>query len=170
MDRVLVDRLTDIQQAFEETLQTMADPEVASDQARYTEVAKRHSELKQIVEVFSEYRVAAQDAEEAGELAAIEDDDAMAEELRQLAEARTAAAERLEQRLRVMLVPKDPNDERDVIVEIRAAAGGDEAAIWAGDLHRMYQRYAENHGWSTESISTSRSWARAARDGGRLRT
>jgi peptide chain release factor 1 len=155
MDRALVDRLTDIRQAYEETLRTMAEPEVASDQVRYTEVAKRHSELKQIVEVFSEYRVAAQDAEEAGELAAIEEDDAMAEELRQLAEARTAAADRLEQRLRVMLVPKDPNDERDVIVEIRAAAGGDEAAIWAGDLHRMYQRYAENHGWSTEPLSTS---------------
>lgn len=157
MDETLIERLTEMEQAYHETLQTMADPAVASDQERYTEVAKRHAELKQVVEVFTEYRSAATDAEEARELAAVEDDEAMAAELLEMAESRAATAERLEHRLRVMLVPKDPNDERDVIVEVRAAAGGDEAAIWAGDLFRMYQRYAERHGWSTEAMSTSES-------------
>jgi peptide chain release factor 1 len=157
MDAALVERLTEIERAYHETLETMADPEVAGDQGRYTEVAKRHAELKQIVEVFTEYRSAETDAAEAAELAEIEDDEEMAGELRTMAETRAEAAEKLEQRLRVMLVPKDPNDERDVIVEIRAAAGGDEAALWAGDLYRMYQRYAEQHGWSTEAISTSES-------------
>jgi peptide chain release factor 1 len=155
MDEALVERLVEIEQAYHDTLETMADPAVAGDQERYTEVAKRHAELKQIVEVFTEYRSADTDAAEARELAELEDDDEMAAELRTSAETRAETAERLEQRLRVMLVPKDPNDERDVIVEIRAAAGGDEAAIWAGDLFRMYQKYAERHGWSTEPITTS---------------
>jgi len=157
MDEALVERLTEIEAAYEQTLVSMADPDIAGDQKRYTEVAKRHSELKQIVEVFVEYRSASQDAAEAAEVAGIEDDDAMATELQEMAEARTENAQALERRLRVMLVPKDPNDERDVIVEIRAAVGGDEAAIWGGDLYRMYQRYAEMHGWSTEPISTSES-------------
>jgi peptide chain release factor 1 len=155
MDIALVGRLTQIEQAYDETLEKMADPVIAGDQARYTEVAKRHSELKELVDVFHLYQAAASDAEEAAELAEIETDVSMAGELREMAENRGATAERLEKKLRVMLVPKDPNDERDVIVEIRAAVGGDEAAIWAGDLYRMYQRYAEVHGWSTESISTS---------------
>jgi peptide chain release factor 1 len=76
-----------------------------------------------------------------------------------MADDRAAEAERLEHRLRVMLVPRDPNDDKDVLIEIRAAAGGDEAAIWAGDLYRMYQRYAETHGWGTEGISSSESEA-----------
>ncbi|MEE9582960.1 MAG: peptide chain release factor 1 [Acidimicrobiia bacterium] len=154
-DDALVDRLTEIERAYEETLRTMAEPEVLADQARYTEVAKRHAELKRIVAVFNEYRAAAQDAEEAAELASIEDDAEMAAELATMAETRSEEADLLETRLRVMLVPKDPNDEKDVIVEIRAAVGGDEAAIWAGDLYRMYQRYAENHGWGIDPITTS---------------
>jgi peptide chain release factor 1 len=76
-----------------------------------------------------------------------------------MADERSEAAERLERRLRVMLVPKDPNDEKDVIVEIRGAVGGDEAAMFAGDLYRMYHRFAERHGWSIESLNTSASEA-----------
>jgi peptide chain release factor 1 len=156
-DAALVERLTEIEQAYEETLETMADPDIAGDQARYAEVAKRHSELKQIVDVFNDYRAAVTDAQEAAELAAVEDDAEMQADLEQMATTRTQAAERLEQQLRVMLVPKDPNDDKDVIVEVRAAAGGDEAAIWAGDLFRMYQRYAEQHGWAIEPMNTSAS-------------
>ncbi len=156
-DGALVDRLIEIEQAFEETLETMVDPDILADQDRYTEVTKRHAALKQVVEVFTEYRSASRDAEEAAELALVEDDAEMAAELKAMADTHHRAAEGLELKLRVMLVPKDPNDEKDVIVEIRAAVGGDEAAIWAGDLYRMYQRYAENHGWSTEPINTSHS-------------
>ncbi len=155
MDDALVERLTEIEQAYEETLDTMADPEVLADRSRYTEVAKRHAGLKQVVDVFHEQRAAAQDADEAGELAAAEQDAELAAELKTMAEDRLAVADELESKLRLMLVPKDPNDEKDVIVEIRAAVGGGEAAIWAGDLYRMYQRYAETHGWLIEPISTS---------------
>ena len=154
-DEALVERLTEIEHAYEETLETMADPEVLADRVRYTELAKRHAELKKIVVVFTKFRSAAQDAEDAAELASIEDDAEMAVELREMAESLSSAAAHLEQKLRVMLVPKDPNDEKDVIVEIRAAVGGDEAAIWAGDLYRMYQHYAEDHGWAIEPINTS---------------
>jgi peptide chain release factor 1 len=154
-DEALIERLLEIEQAHAETLVAMADPEVLADQNRYTEIAKRHSDLKQIVDVFVDYRLAAKDAEEADELAGIEDDPAMAAELKTMSENRSATAQSLERKLRVMLVPKDPNDDKDVIVEIRAAVGGDEAAIWAGDLFRMYQRYTENHGWGIEPINTS---------------
>ncbi|MDX1691701.1 MAG: peptide chain release factor 1 [Acidimicrobiia bacterium] len=157
MDPVLVERLEEVERANAETLEQMASPDVLADSDRYTEIAKRHAELKPIVEVFERYRAAEADAAEARELAA-EDPD-MADELRTMAADREAEAERLEQRLRVMLVPKDPNDEKDVIMEIRAAAGGDEAAIWAGDLHRMYERYAEANGWTVEPISSSESEA-----------
>jgi len=154
-DEALVARLTEIEEAYVETLETMADPEVSADQARYAEVAKRYSDLKQVVDVFTEYRTATKDSEEAAELASIEEDAEMAADFRAMAETRSAAADALESKLRLMLVPKDPNDDKDVIVEIRAAVGGDEAGIWAGDLYRMYQRYAENNGWATDPINTS---------------
>jgi peptide chain release factor 1 len=112
-----------------------------------------------VVEAFSDYRAAFTEAGEARELAAAEADETLAGELAALADERAGEAERLEQALRLMLVPRDPNDERDVIIEIRSAAGGDEAAIWAGDLFRMYERYAERHGWSVEPISSSPSEA-----------
>jgi len=156
-DEALFARLTEIEDAYAETLETMADPEVSADQARYAEVAKRYSDLKRVVDVFAEYRTAIKDSEEAAELASIEEDAEMAADFRTMAETRSTAADALESKLRLMLVPKDPNDDKDVIVEIRAAVGGDEAGIWAGDLYRMYQRYAENHGWSTDPINTSAS-------------
>jgi peptide chain release factor 1 len=137
----------------------MADPDVLADQARYAEVAKRHADLKGIVETFAAYRAAATDAADAAELATEEDDTAVGAELEAMAVARGAEAQRLESTLRVMLVPKDPNDQKDVIIEIRSAAGGDEAAIWAGDLYRMYERYAERRGWGIEPISSSPSEA-----------
>jgi peptide chain release factor 1 len=105
------------------------------------------------------YRAVDTEASDALELSRDEADTAVAQELREMADERSEAAERLERRLRVMLVPKDPNDEKDVIVEIRGAVGGDEAAMFAGDLYRMYHRFAERHGWSIESLNTSASEA-----------
>jgi peptide chain release factor 1 len=157
MDTHLAERMAEVEAAYEDTLALMGDPAVAGDQARYAEEARRHSELKGLVDVWHQLRAAAAEADEARELAAEEGDEGVAAELRGMADERMHAAERLEKRLRVMLVPKDPNDDKDVIVEVRAAAGGDEAAIWAGDLYRMYQRYAERHGWSIEPMNTSES-------------
>jgi len=157
IDQQLVDRMTEVEAAYEETLPQLADPETLADQARYTEVAKRHSDLKQLVETYHEYRRVEEDASDAADLARVESEPSVAEELRTMAEERSRTAERLVRRLRVMLVPKDPNDEKDVIVEIRGAVGGDEAALFAGDLFRMYQRYADQHGWSIEPLNTSAS-------------
>ncbi|NQV06543.1 peptide chain release factor 1 [bacterium] len=155
MDAALAGRLREVEASFRESLLSMADPAVLGDRNQYTEVTKRHSDLKPIVEAFHALEAAETDAAEARELAAL--DAEMADELLAMAADREAEAERLALRLKVMLVPKDPNDEKDVILEIRAAAGGDEAAIWAGDLLRMYERFAEINGWVMESISTSHS-------------
>ncbi|MFH1105301.1 MAG: peptide chain release factor 1 [Actinomycetota bacterium] len=159
MDRTLADRMAEVEAAYQQTLVSLADPVVLGDQPKYREVTRRHSELKGLVDAFHQYRAADEDAEDAAELSKTESDAGVAAELRAMAEERRVAADRLEQRLRVMLVPKDPNDSKDVIVEIRGAVGGDEAAIWAGDLFRMYEKYTEAHGWSIEPMNTSPSEA-----------
>jgi peptide chain release factor 1 len=159
MDQQLVDRMTEVETAYAETLEQLADSQSSGDQARYQEVAKRYSDLKQLVDVYHMYRAVDTEASDALELAREEADPGVSRELRQMADERSEAAERLERRLRVMLVPKDPNDHKDVIVEIRGAVGGDEAAMFAGDLYRMYQRYAERHAWSIERLNTSPSEA-----------
>ena len=159
MDEALVARLEEVEATFKEVEQYLADPDALSDQSRFVELGRRHSELKPIVDGFASYRSALSDAKEAAELAAEESDEEMVAELKQMAAERSNEAERLEQELRLALVPKDPNDQKDVIVEIRAGTGGDEAALFAGDLHRMYHRYAELHGYQTDSMDSSESEA-----------
>lgn len=155
IDDQLVAKMTEVEASYEQTLTDMADPEIAGDQNRYTEVAKRHSELKPVVETYHAFSAAAGEADEARELARTESDDEMLTFLREQAEAKDAEATRLLAELQLLLVPKDPNDDKDVIIEVRAAAGGDEAALWAGDLTRMYQRYAETNGWKAEPLEVS---------------
>jgi len=159
MDAGLVERLESAEEAFAAAEVEMASPEVAGDPGRYAEVAKRYADLRPVVTAFHALRAALAEAEEASEMAAGESDPEMVDYLRGIATEKSAEAERLEHHLRVMLVPKDPNDDKDVIIEIRAAVGGDEAGIWAGDLYRMYTRYAEGRGWGIEGISTSESEA-----------
>ncbi|WKZ82426.1 MAG: peptide chain release factor 1 [Acidimicrobiia bacterium] len=159
MDPGLLARLQEVEAAFEQTLEEMGDPAVAGDQERYAVIARRHAELRDVVEAFRQWRDAETEASEAAELADAETEPGMAAELRAMADERSGAAQRLERRMRVMLVPRDPNDDKDVIVEIRGAVGGDEAAIWAGDLCKMYQRYAEEHGWIVEPVASSPSEA-----------
>ncbi|MGH8874946.1 MAG: peptide chain release factor 1, partial [Acidimicrobiia bacterium] len=132
-------------------------PEVLANQVRYAELARRHSELAPLVERYRALRRAAQDRREAEELAG--EDPEMEQELRALARERGGEVERLAGELRMALISRDPHDEKDVIVEIRAAAGGDEAAIWAGDLYRMYQRYADRQGFKLEPMDSSESEA-----------
>ncbi len=159
MDAGLVERLERAEQAFVAAEAEMADPEVAGAPSRFAEVAKRYADLRPVVEAFHALRGALGEAEEATEMAAAEADPEMIEYLQATAAEKAAEAERLETSLRLMLVPKDPNDEKDVIIEIRAAVGGDEAGIWAGDLNRMYSRYAESRNWGIEPISASESEA-----------
>ena len=148
-------KMAEVEASYEQTLTDMADPDIAGDQLRYTEVAKRHSELKPVVETFHAYQAARSEADEARELANAESDEEMLAYFREQIEARELEAEALIAKLQLLLVPKDPNDDKDVIVEIRAAAGGEEAALWGADLYRMYERFAERQGWKSESINTS---------------
>jgi peptide chain release factor 1 len=155
MDAALTDKLVTIEAEYTETLEQMADPEVIANRAKYQEVMIRHGGLKQVVEAYRRYVAAATEAAEASEMAGFEDDDEMREYLESVVTERQAEQEALEGELRLLLVPKDPNDDKDVIVELRSAAGGDEAGLWAGDLYRMFERYAERHGWKLEPINVS---------------
>jgi peptide chain release factor 1 len=155
MDAVLLARLQEVRRALEHSLETLADPEVLADHTRYADAARRHAELKPVAEAFAVFLAAERDAAEARELAAVEVDPGMAGELESMARDRAADAAATAERLRLMLVPRDPNDQKDVIMEVRAAAGGDEAGIWAGDLFRMYQRYAERNRWAVEPLASS---------------
>lgn len=153
MDPGLAERLAEIEEAHGAVEAELADPEVLSDPARLASLGKRHAELGEIVDLLRRWRRASQDEAEAIELA--DADPEMATELQRMADEKGAEANQLEDDLRRALIPEDPNDRKDVIVEIRAAAGGDEAAIWAGDLLRMYERYAERHGLRIEPLDSS---------------
>jgi peptide chain release factor 1 len=153
-DLPLTDRLEELVRTYESLTAALGDPEVISDNARYRATARRHAELTDVVETYDAYRAAVADSQAARELAA----EAGAEDRELLrAEAREGdvRAQELTKRLEVLLLPKDPLDDKDVIVEIRAGAGGDEAGLFAGELARMYARYAERTGWKTEQISAS---------------
>lgn len=153
MDATLQDRLAEMEETHRAVEAELADPNVIAQPARLAELGRRHAELTAIVALLGRWRQAVSDRSEALELAA--SDPEMADELKSLAAEREEEADRLEDELRQAMVPKDPNDHKDVIVEIRAAAGGDEAAIWAGDLLRMYERFAERHGYRVEPMASS---------------
>ena len=151
----LSDRLADLEQRYERLQGEMASPDVAKDPDRLRRLGKDLSELGEIVAPFREYRAALRQVEEATALAKEEPDPEMASFLRGEAEIAEARAAQLRTRLEALLVPKDPNDGKDVVVEIRAGAGGDEAALWAGTLYEMYQHQAERQRWKTEVLSAS---------------
>jgi len=155
MDDHLRKRLAATEVTFDEILVELTDPDVLGDQNRYREVTTKHSELKSVVDAYRRYLDAEKEIEEATELVEIEDDAEMSEYLEETVLSRTAELEELEMALRALLVPKNPDDDKDVIVEVRSAAGGDEAALWASDLYRMYERFAERSGWTMETIDVS---------------
>ena len=152
-------KLEHILATYEALTARLGDPAVLGDQKEYTRLAKEHRSQAPLAEKAREYIAALDELESAKEMLRTEPDadvkEMAAEEIRDI-EARLPA---LEDELRVMLLPGDPNDERDIIVEIRGGAGGDEAAIFAGDLYRMYTRYAEGQKWKVEEIDASESEA-----------
>ena len=148
-------RLAEIERAYRETEMLLADPDVLADPVRYREAGRRYSELRPLVVSYRAMREAEQEAGDALDLAEAEEDPGFASEFRELARGRRVEADRLLEELRSALTPRDPDDSKDVIVEIRAAAGGAEAALWAGDLLRMYQRYAELQGFVAEPLNSS---------------
>lgn len=145
-------RLNEIEARFEEVEQALGDPDLATRPDDLKRLGKEHSELKQVVEDWRAYRSASSEVEEAKEMLSGSKGDER-DYLEELIEEGKATMARLTKSISEALVPKDPNDERDVIVEIRAGAGGDEAGLFAGELYRMYQRYAENRRWKTEVLS-----------------
>lgn len=150
----MLEKLQNIQKRYSELEKSLSDPEVIADNTRLQSYAKEHFELMSIVEAFTEYDRIAKEIDETRQLIDMEDD----EEFRKLAREELAdlnsKKEQLERELRLMLVPKDPNEGRNVIVEIRAGAGGDEAGLFAAELYRMYVKYATQHGWKTEVMSS----------------
>jgi peptide chain release factor 1 len=148
----VIEKVATVDRRYEELNQLMADPAAAKDPARLTELAREQSEIEELVTVYRAYQAAQAELDGARQL--VEGDDAELAELAQAEISRLEAeqAER-EQRMHLLLVPKDPLDEKNVIVEIRAGTGGDEAAIFAGDLFRMYARWAEEHGYKVDVLS-----------------
>ncbi|MBN2025744.1 MAG: peptide chain release factor 1 [Actinobacteria bacterium] len=150
-----MDRLEEIEHNYEELERQLAEPDVYEDRQRYAELARSHAELSEVVPVLREYREARKEAQEAGDMLREEEDPEMLDFLRDSLEAAESKSAELEQKIKIMLLPPDPRDEKDVIMEIRAGAGGEEAGLFAGDLYRMYTRYADRNGWKTEILSSS---------------
>ncbi len=153
----MFDRLAEFITRHEELSSLINDPDIIADQTRWQALMKEYSTVTPIAEKYREYCDAKKAVEEAIEMLDDNPDEKFRELLKEeLAENKTKLAE-TEQELKLMLIPKDPNDDKNVIMEIRGGAGGDEAALFAGDLFRMYTRYAEKHGWKTEFMSASES-------------
>jgi peptide chain release factor 1 len=153
----LIDRLEGIARRYHEIESEMARPEVASDHAQLTKLAREQRTLRETVEKFEAFKRARHELESAREMLKHEKDQEMQEYLR--GEERRAAAQvgELDEQLKVLLLPKDPNDDRDVVVEIQGAEGGEEAALFAADLFRMYSKWAERKGWKIEVVDVSHS-------------
>ena len=149
----MFDKLDDLLRRFEEVLNELSEPDVTSDQERFRALMKEQSDLQPLVDAYKEYKNCKQDVEDSLAMLEEESDEDMREMLKdELAEAKKRIEE-LEQELKILLLPKDPNDDKNVIVEIRAGAGGDEAALFAAELYRMYVKYSEGQRWKVELAS-----------------
>ena len=151
----MIDRLEGIARRYYEIEAQMGRPEVASDHAQLTKLAREQHSLRETVQTYEAYRKARFEAESAREMIKQEKDSEMQDYLRAEEHRAAAQAGELEEKLKVLLLPKDPNDERDVVVEIQGAEGGEEAALFAADLFRMYAKWAERKGWKVEVVDAS---------------
>ncbi|WP_270180393.1 peptide chain release factor 1 [Alkalihalobacillus sp. CinArs1] len=151
----MLERLEAVEERYDKLNGLLSDPEVISDTQKLREYSKEQSSLEETVQVYREYKEVLQGIKDAKAMLEDEKDPEMREMVKaELAEL-TPQEEELAERLRILLLPKDPNDDKNVIIEVRGAAGGDEAALFAGDLYRMYSRYAEAQGWKSEVIEAS---------------
>lgn len=151
--KIMFDKLDDMLIHYEELMRMLGDPDVTQDTKRFTKLMKEQAELAPIVEAYKQYKQAKQDVEDS--LAMLEEEND--EEMREMAKEELSDAkkriEELEHELKILLLPKDPNDDKNIILEIRAGAGGDEAALFAAELYRMYSNYADSQHWKVEIIS-----------------
>ena len=151
----MFDQLEIIENRYDQLTELLSDPDVVSDPDKLRKYSKEQSEIQETVEVFRIYKEHLDTIEESKEMLTETDDSEMIEMLEEEIASSEDELPKLEERLRILIIPKDPNDDKNVIIEIRGAAGGDEAQIFAGDLFRMYSRYAENKGWRTEVVEAS---------------
>ena len=151
----MFDQLDDLLAHYEELMKMLSEPDAASDSARFQELLRKQAELSPVVEAYEAYKKAKSSEEECLQMLESETDGELRELAKEELRESRARREELEKKLRILLLPKDPNDEKNVIVEIRAGAGGDEAALFAADLYRMYVRYAERRGWKTEMMNVN---------------
>ena len=149
----MFDRLEDLLIRFEEIMSELNEPFVVNDQTRFQKLMKEQSDLQPIVDAYKEYKESKQTVEDSLSMLEEESDEEMREMLKEELNDAKKNIEELEHKLKILLLPKDQNDEKNVIVEIRAGAGGDEAALFAAEIYRMYVKYADMHRWKTEMMS-----------------
>ncbi|MCU0416362.1 MAG: peptide chain release factor 1 [Cytophagaceae bacterium] len=148
----MLDKLEAIYQRFQEVSDLIVDPQVISDMKRYSSLNKEYKELNKIVEVYKEYKLLLANIDNTKKVIETEKDPEFREMAKEEMDALLPQREAMEERIKEMLIPKDPNDSKDIILEIRGGTGGDEAAIFAGDLYRLYQRLCDRMGWKMELI------------------
>ena len=148
----MFDKLEGLVDRLDTVLQELNDPDVASNQNRFRDLMKEQNDLTPIVEAYNEYKECKQAIEDSLEMLEEESDEEMRELAKEELNDNKKRVEELEQELKILLLPKDPNDEKNVIVEIRAGAGGDEAALFAAEIYRMYMHYAESQRWKVELV------------------
>lgn len=154
MKSSILTKLETLVERYEEVQHLLGDPDVIGDQNKFRTLSKEYSQLEEVTKCFQAYQQAQEDLIAAEEMAQ-EDDAEMREMAQEEIKESKVVIERLSDELQILLIPKDPNDERNCFLEIRAGAGGDEAGIFAGDLFRMYSRFAEKKGWRIEVISSN---------------
>ena len=148
----MFDKLEDLVHHYEELMNLLSEPDVANDTNRFRKLMKEQNDLAPIVEAYKEYKAGKQNIEDSLAMLEEESDEEMRELAKEELSESKAKVEELEQKLKILLLPKDPNDDKNVVVEIRAGAGGEEAALFAAEIFRMYVHYAESRGWKCETL------------------
>ena len=148
----MFDKLEDLVHHYEELMNLLSEPDVANDTNRFRKLMKEQNDLAPIVEAYKEYKAGRQNIEDSLAMLEEESDEEMRELAKEELSESKAKVEELEQKLKILLLPKDPNDDKNVVVEIRAGAGGEEAALFAAEIFRMYVHYAESRGWKCETL------------------
>ncbi|MGD6966554.1 peptide chain release factor 1 [Rossellomorea vietnamensis] len=151
----MFDRLQAVEDRYEKLNELLSDPEIVNDPKKLREYSKEQSNIQETVEAYREYKEATSQFKDAKSMLEEKLDSEMREMVKEEVSELEEQIEKLEERMKILLIPKDPNDDKNVIMEVRGAAGGDEAALFAGDLYRMYSRFAEAQGWKTEVMEAN---------------
>jgi len=154
-EQSFIDKMTALEARFDEVSGMLGQPEIIAKRSEFTKLSKEHADLSDLIDAWREYRKLISDIEGARELVDSESDAEMRELAREELTGLESGREEFEHRIKILLLPKDPNDAKNILLELRAGTGGDEAALFAGDLFRLYMRFAERMGWKTEILGMS---------------